>query len=542
MYLCDPNYDSVSNQMEFANCLGAEVGADPSAGQTSPTFGNCNGGGLSAVSAAYKAEDVIGIDAYTIPVYTKSVQYGFRNNGWTHVINAGGTNNYFSLLNAWNRSPAQPGSISLGLSTGVHSLNPYIASNPLDISILGGIYDSLTGADPYDEGALINWMADSALPQTSLTYTPPPGTVLSYRFTFRPNLNFQDGTMVTAFDVAFSYLSLLGTGSILGDTLSSVTGITVLSPTQFDLNLNIQGPFVLSSVTAAPILPGRWWTSATPSKGANGVWDNDVKNCGANCFPAQYTLSGSITIPNSTIPAPTCALNCGFPGKVMWVNPAAASFSFDPVANNILIGTGPWQCGNSPGSGANSGSCTTTHTQGANSYTFVRNGKGITPGFPGDYFRSSGFLATYLWSGDGICTPAAQTCGTNNFSAAKQCFGVTPLTPLGSVPDINAAFPSDCAHWQQGIGTNGATTPAGTGGCPGAPNTSPCGIPVGANQLSIIRLYLNVNWVDPFVWNSVNSPLGIIALDPVLYEGAMMLNPASVNGCSSPYPSGGYDC
>src|SRR5438552_674376 len=341
MYLCDQNYDRVSNQMEFANCLTAEVGADPRAGQTTPTFGNCtsgNGGGSSAVSAAYKAEDTLGTNAYTIPLYTKSVQYGFLNNGWTHVINAGGTNNYFSLLNAWNPHPAQPGSLSLGISTPVHSLNPYIASNPLDVSMLSGIYDSLNGADPYDEGALINWMVISALPQTSLPYTPPQGTVLSYRFTLRPNLNFQEGKMVTAFDVAFSYLSLLGTGSILGDTLSSVSGITVLSMNQFDLNLNVRGPFILSSVTAAPILPGRWWTSPTPGQ-SNGDWDNGVANCSSNCFPSQYTLSSSMMILNSMIPAPACALNCdGFPPRLLAVNPAmAGNVAFDPVAKNVLI-------------------------------------------------------------------------------------------------------------------------------------------------------------------------------------------------------------
>jgi hypothetical protein len=27
-----------------------------------------------------------------------------------------------------------------------------------------------------------------------------------------------------------------------------------------------------------------------------------------------------------------------------------------------------------------------------------------------------------------------------------------------------------------------------------------------------------------------------------LYEGTATLNPASVAGCTSPYPTGGYDC
>src|SRR6266700_2587379 len=63
MYVCSVNYDSLSHQMEFANCLTAEVGTDPTISHATPTFGSCtagHGGGLSGVSAGYQAEDLFG--------------------------------------------------------------------------------------------------------------------------------------------------------------------------------------------------------------------------------------------------------------------------------------------------------------------------------------------------------------------------------------------------------------------------------------------------------------------------------------------------
>jgi hypothetical protein len=61
-----------------------------------------------------------------------------------------------------------------------------------------------------------------------------------------------------------------------------------------------------------------------------------------------------------------------------------------------------------------------------------------------------------------------------------------------------------------------------------------------------MKTYINVNWIYPDVWNSVNPPNGIVALDPVLYAGGSgTLSPSSGTGgvgCASAYPTGGYDC
>jgi len=141
-------------------------------------------------------------------------------------------------------------------------------------------------------------------------------------------------------------------------------------------------------------------------------------------------------------------------------------------------------------------------------------------------------LATSLWSGN--IAP-----GILNFSVAASCYDHGPLDPLSASPPASA-----CGRFEQGIGANGATTLAGTGGCPAG--GSPCGIPVGAIQVSIVHLYIDIDWVSPDSWNSVSPPIGIVPLDPVLYAGsAGALSPATGAGgvgCASAYPTGAYDC
>jgi len=223
--------------------------------------------------------------------------------------------------------------------------------------------------------------------------------------------------------------------------------------------------------------------------------------------------------------------------------------SFDPIANHILIGSSAWTCGTGTGLGQ---ACAPGNVQSigvGQSFTLQRTGKGIAPSFPGDYFRSSGNLALWLWAG-------GPNLSSNWFSIAKSCFGAAPVA-LGATPTV-----SSCAHWQQGIGTSGQTTTNASD--PGCPVGSTCGIRVGTNQLSIIRLYsVPIDWLgavngNALTWNAT-PPQGIIPLNPILYAGnapnplpagypsftpgaAQKLASASTAGCASPYPIGAYDC
>jgi len=301
-----------------------------------------------------------------------------------------------------------------------------------------------------------------------------------------------------SYDVAFSYLSLVGSGSVLGILAAPMTGITVLGPHQFDISVSSVGPFVLPNLSSLPILSGRYWTNA-----GNSAWDSAVTACttGVGCPFSQYTLSGSTV---------NCALNCApFSASLMTVNQADVTVTFDPIANHIFVGSGPWQCGTVTGSG--SGICTPSpfiqNPPVGGSYTLTRFGNGLAPASSVSqiYFRSSGNLALCIWATFN-CTSSFQQ-NFLYFSQIAACFG----------QPVNLTSPP-CSHWQQGIGNPGT------------------GNPVGLTQVAIVNRFVGVNWVAPYNWNT-SPPTGIAALSPVLYEGSVVLNPASVVGCPS-----GYDC
>ena len=505
MWLCNSNYDSLSSQVENAPCL--SVSGDPIPGQTSNgPGGDCPGTSrLSAISAGVQAEDTFGAGAYTIPIYGRNNAFGYLDNGWTSAVNADGLGlpNHFEWLNSWNQNPVAPGTLRQGFASTTSSVNPYIASTARDSYVVSNVYDSLSIPNPLSSSQIVNWMtvSISQLSNSSLTYTAPPHTITTYRFTLRSDLFFQDGRPVTSFDVAFSYLSLVGTGAFAGIGAASMTGVTILGSHQVDIGVSSTGPFSLSNITSLPILPGRYWTNA-----GNSAWDNGVSACtsmGATCYPAQYTLSGGTT--------PSCALNCtSFPASLISVNLSQTAAGYDPIVNHTFVGSGPWQCGIMTSSG--SGTCTSTGNQNppvGGSYTLTRFGKGVAPAssVSSVYFRSNGNLALYLWSED----TGDITRDFLDFSIINACYGL-PVTSTGS-----------CAHFQQGIGANGG------------PN------PVGLTQVAIVDRFVGLDWIAPFNW-SISPPLGIIPLSPVLHENTITLNPASVAGCATPYPAGGYDC
>jgi len=263
---------------------------------------------LSAISAGIQTEDAFGKGAYTIPVVTLTgARFGYLNN-WQRVINGDGAGipNHFTWLDVYSPNPAVPGTVRQGLSETTLTLNPYLAETPRDFYMIRNIYDSLAVENPMSSGQLLDWMAHPLqLSDTSLTYPPPPGTQQTFRFTLRGDMFFQDGRKVTSFDVAFTYLSMLANGAYQSTALSNLTGVTILSTSQFDVNVNSVGPFTQLSLTSLTILPGRYWANA-----GSASWDNGIASCtmqNSPCYLSQYTLG-----PIPTTGAPTVLCNASF--------------------------------------------------------------------------------------------------------------------------------------------------------------------------------------------------------------------------------------
>jgi hypothetical protein len=607
MYLCSPTYDQLSSAMEFSSCLSSPGPAtDPSLGEASPTFANCSGatvsGGAgatacfnaspvcSAVSAGYQAEDYYGSHVFTLPIYDTVDTQG-RLSSWPlggstpgFITATGGgysaSANFWNWLNAYSPTPAVAGTLRQSFLTTVDSLNPFQFTTLWDAYILGNIYDTLFNENPLCAPLngqahagpgpcnsifqVIDWMTTS---HTFLCYPGGPqctSTTLGYgnatyfastsadlRLTLNRSNHWQDGGPVTAWDVKYSFIDLNATGAFQASSLSNVAHINVLDEYTLDLNLKAKGPFTELFLGSITIMPGHIWSACGASTWNSGISGSNI--AGTNVVNAAED---------------TCVGHFGAPSIATVGGLRVDSPNFDPMANNFIIGSGPYTCQSiggtgHPAVGTLGGGCSIDNTQdpafGFNDYTLTRTGctltsTGTTCGVAGsssDYFRSSGALASYVWTGD-------IGSGSADFSrllAVNSCHSSTPS--------------ADCPHWAQGIGN-----PGGAGSNP-----------VGLSQRLKVNSYRGVSWIAFSPSQSVGTQLvltcapgytlpgttttpctasnagwttsvlpGIGTYASMLHEvgsqitigttttSTSTLSPASIVGCTATYPNGGYDC
>jgi ABC-type transport system substrate-binding protein len=507
MYLCSPSYDNKIEQAEFSPCLTAP--GDPGFGGPvpTPTFASCPGTTqLSAASAAYQAQDIFGQNAFTIPGWTGTNSFGYLA-GWQRGIVHHGDSftppgNFFTMLNAWNPTPQVPGTVRQGFAQSTNSVNPFIGNTNWDLGVQADVYDTLGIGNPANPQSPLDWMTirtDQLTGSSSFFYTPPSGTVGALRFTLRSDIFWHTGQKVTAWDVAFSYIAFRANGVSVGmlGGLAPMSGVKVLSPTQFDIDLNQTGPFTRLSLSSIPIIPARLWSTCSPSTWDAGANNMNFANANAALTPC---IAPSTSVTSSGVILPTASS----------VDNAKIQPSFDPVRTGIFVGSGPWVCGT--GSGIGGPSCSSSGTQSVpagGSWTFKRFGYGTSPGGSlNTYFRSSGNTALWIWSGN-----------TGDFSRDFLNFGVAALC-FGKNPP-----PLSCGPLPLGIGNPTGST------------ISPA--PVGLTQVSIVQRFVGVNWVSPYDWRT-NPPQGIATFPPVLHEGSSNLAPGN---CGVPFnQGGGYVC
>lgn len=551
IYNCEILFDQLTTSMEYASCISG--GSDPTSGMLIPTYSNCQGTqigagtgstictngtlGCTAVSAGYQAEDLFGAHEKTIPAFTRAMEFAYPST-WQRVINSQGAGvpNFFTWLNAYNvTNSTLPRTLRSGFDGSTVSLNPYVASSSHELTILGNIMDTLAVENPLNKGQVMCWMCNSyrQISNNMLGYTPPNGTVTSYRFFLRSDIFAQDGRTITAFDVAFSYLTLKATGAFQASGLFPILAITILAPTQFDINLKAVGPFTLQFLTASipsvedpgpTIFPGRYWSTA----GATN-WDTAVQSCRANrasCFPSTYFSSA------------VCTGVCGFPGSYISVSAAMSAPTFDPLSSGILIGSGPWECQSSMGvvgTGCSSSGSQSPPIGGSFSLTRFAVLSGSTPGNPSQtFYRSSGTYAQYLWTG----MTGDATHDFILFTAVSACYANVTGSPQpwpGS-GTISAPF-YRCGHFRWGIGSAGQPSS------------------IGIVQISEENRFVQLDWTFPFAYPGTTltgmywSTPGALAppllgSPPILYEGSFVIDPAWTAGCSvTTHPSWqGYDC
>jgi ABC-type transport system substrate-binding protein len=152
-----------------------------------------------------RAADVTGVwngdpdEAFTYPGGSQPIESTYP----------GGTLSYWTFQRA-RKAGSAAGEIRLGLSNPLRHLNPLGVGNYWDALIWGRIYESMLGLNPF---LLTKGVAEDAV-NLADSFTSEFFThgVIRYglHFTVKPGVRWHDGTDFTAYDVAFSYLSMLG--------------------------------------------------------------------------------------------------------------------------------------------------------------------------------------------------------------------------------------------------------------------------------------------------------------------------------------------
>src|SRR5712692_7898643 len=334
MYLCSSSYDANVEQAEFAPCLTAP--GDPSTGQThlTVTFANCQGtSSPSSASAAYKAQDIFGQNAFTIPWWSGKDQFAYLT-GWQRAILHKGDGftppgNFFLTLNAWNPSPPVAGTLRQGYKQGTGSVNPFISSEAQNLwgqGIVNDVWDVPGRTNPDSPQAYLDWMTikTDQLAASGLSYVPQSGTVAAFRYTLRNDLFWHTGQKVTAWDLAFSYIALKATGASLGSGLAPITGVKVLSQSQVDVDVSGVGLFTKLYVGSTIVFPGRVWSSCGAS-----TWDTSANKQDFTATNTALTPCIGPNVSSSGVLLPSASA----------VDISKISPTYDPVAAGTFIGS-----------------------------------------------------------------------------------------------------------------------------------------------------------------------------------------------------------
>src|SRR2546422_9852946 len=339
-----------------------------------------------------------------------------------------GLPNFFNWINAYSATPPVQGTIRQGFSTTVDSLNPFVASSTQDFYVLKSmIYDTrfksnqlCNTAPPPGSGVpacssqtqTLDWMSTShrflcypggpACTPATLGYgnaTYFANTSADLRLTLNRANHWQDAGPVTAWDVKYSYINLNATGAFQATSLANVAHINVLDEFTVDLNLKAKGPFTELFLGGITIIPGHIWSACGASTWNGGVTGKDI--------------SGTNIV---TAPEDACIGAFGAPDIVTVGGTRGDSPTFEPFTNNFLIGSSAYtfKCiggTGHPSVGTLGGGCSIDNTQapafGLGDFTLTRTGCTLTSagtacgaaGSSSDYFRSSGALSKYIWSG-----------------------------------------------------------------------------------------------------------------------------------------------
>jgi ABC-type transport system substrate-binding protein len=154
--------------------------------------------------AAYMLQEILADQVPGIPMYGHIGVKAYSTE-WTGLVNevGQGINSWFSLLNMHPKNVASGGTIEYGIKSDIETLNPLTATWTYTWEVLSNIYETLYTYNPYDLSEDWPWLSESWEIEDWTSPTGVPGTKITFNLV--DHAVWHDGEPFTADDVKFSF-------------------------------------------------------------------------------------------------------------------------------------------------------------------------------------------------------------------------------------------------------------------------------------------------------------------------------------------------
>jgi hypothetical protein len=364
-----------------------------------------------------------------------------------------------------------------GQASPTTSLNMYTASTVWEFQTLGQVYDTLFTGNPVDGTQVFCWMCNSGVVST----VDSSGNT-HFRIELKQNLRFHDGSTVTAQDVAFSLLSLRDLAPTAGGALSSLLkSVQVFSSTTLDVVFYGQSLLYPPSMEAFVVPQSTYACN-------NSYQAND-------CALGLADVNAACADPVS---AANCAANYAAAGvSVPSDFRAGPNTTFDPVASNALIGSGPYVCMSVFQPGIVGGGCVQNADSSQGGMAIPPGGRMLLQAF--DFTSQAGNTDPLKQYMRGSNSAWGTGSGTAAESGQLQEFLYADHSGDGVVDAVDLGTIAACI----GVG------PAGSGSCPAATYTYfhraafDSGT-ISSQEVNIVASHYDDTYVAPFQWNAAS--------------------------------------
>ncbi len=217
------------------------------------------------------------------------VGFGYPN-AWT-LLNGRRDPIYVPFDPRYTFGGGDPSTFRYGQDSATEFLNIFRAQTDSEFNVINEVYDTHFRVSPTQPGNVFCWMCNT------FTKSMDSSGDTHFLIELKQNLRWHDGSIVDSKDVKFSLLNLRDFAFSAGGSLGRIKSVDVLNPSVLDITVAGQSFSSLFDLIAY-VIPRHLWE-----------------------------LAGDATY-----------------GDVGRVDPAKASYSYDPLTSGTLVGSGPFLC------------------------------------------------------------------------------------------------------------------------------------------------------------------------------------------------------